>query len=341
MIRRATMDDIAKVCGFSKMTVSRALGGGPGVSPEARRQVRAAAKKLRYEVNMVAQNLSRDRSGFIGVATAWEGLIGSNFFAEVFRGFSQALEGTAFNLALFDTQSESFNNGSKLAKLYRQRKVDGLLVVAPHTQDGFLKTLGSLQVPLVAVGEGLPDPSTCWVSCDNTEGITSVCRHLADLGHRRIAFIGGPENLTSGARRRKAFVEFFRQEKLSVRQSYLQPGDYTMRSGREAALALLKLSEPPTAIVAANDMMAFGVIESARELGIRIPDELSVTGFDDLPTAAERHPSLTTVRQPVAEMGEQSAQHLLAALAENELPEGHIRMPVALVVRNSTGPVPR
>lgn len=334
------MEDIAKACGFSKMTVSRALAGRAGVSAEARRQVREAAKKLRYEVNMVAQNLSRNRSGFIGVATAWEGLIGSNFFAEVFRGFSRALQGIDLDLALFDTQSESFNNGSKLAKLYRQRKVDGLLVVAPHMRDGFLKTLGSLHVPLVVVGEGLPDPSTCWVSCDNTEGIQSVCRHLVDLGHRRIAFIGGPEALTSGARRHKAFVDFFEEEKISLPDNYVRPGDYTMRSGSGAATALLKLPRPPTAIVAANDTMAFGVIERAREMGVRIPDELSVTGFDDLPAAAERYPSLTTVHQPVVEMGQLSAKHLLDSLAENELPKGHMSLPVSLVVRQSTAAPP-
>ena len=340
MIRRATMEDIAKACGFSKMTVSRALAGRPGVSPEAKRRVRAAAKKLRYEINMVAQNLNRNRSGFIGVATAWEGLLGSNFFAEVFRGFSRALQGTAFDVALFDTLSESFNNGSKLAKLYRQRKVDGLLVVAPHTRDGFLETFGSLQVPLVVVGEGLPDPSTCWVSCDDTEGIQSACRHLVDLGHKRIAFVGGPDALASGVRRREAFVDFFHHEKVSLSPDYLQPGDYTMRSGAGAASRLLRLPEPPTAIVAANDMMAFGVIERAREMGIQVPGELSVTGFDDLPTAVERSPSLTTVHQPVVEMGERSAKHLLDALAESEFPEGHINLPVSLIVRKSTAPRP-
>jgi len=337
---RATMSDLARVCGLSKMTVSRALAGRSGVSAVTRKKVRAAAKKLNYELHSAAQNLNTNRSGFIGIATPWEGLIGSNYFAEICRGFSHAMKGTAIDVALFDTLSESFNDGTKLAKLYRQRKVDGLLVVAPHANDSFLKTLGSLHVPLVVVGESLPDPSTCWVSCDNSEGVKSVCKHLVDLGHKRIAFVGGPKELTSAARRRKAFLDFCRQHKLAVPPHYLQMGDYTMLGGRTAALTLLKSPEPPTAIVAANDLMAFGVIESARELDIKIPNDLSVAGFDDLPTAAERCPSLTTVHQPVFEMAEQSARILLQSLENNEIPSGHVKMKVTLVIRDSTGPCP-
>jgi DNA-binding LacI/PurR family transcriptional regulator len=142
----------------------------------------------------------------------------------------------------------------------------------------------------------------------------------------------------SASRRRKTFVDLCRKAKLPVSRAYVQPGDYTMHSGREAALALLRSGEPPTAIVAANDMMAFGVIEAARELGIRIPNDLSVAGFDDLPSPGEHYPSLTTVRQPVAKMGEMSARHLLAALAKNILPKIQIRLPVSLIVRQSTGP---
>jgi len=338
MIRRATMNDIARLCGFSKMTVSRALAGRPGVRPEARRIIAAAATKLRYEVSWVAQSLNNNRSGVVGVATPWDGLIGSNFLAEIFRGFSRAMDESALELALFNTESESFNHGSKLAKLYRQRKVDGLLVVAPHSDDAFLKTLRRLHVPLVVVGEGLPDASICWIACDDSKGITFVSQYLFSLGHRKIAFIGGPENLNSAARRRKAFVDFVRAKALRLPPAYFQTGDYTIKGGREAARRLLKLSDRPTAIVAANDITAFGAMESARQLGISIPDELSITGFDDLPEASERYPSLTTVHQPVREMGKKSAKLLLTALAENKLPKGHTKMPVSLVVRESTGP---
>jgi LacI family transcriptional regulator len=159
---------------------------------------------------------------------------------------------------------------------------------------------------------------------------------LYSLGHRRIAFVGGPQDLTTAKRRERAYLEFCRSRNLEVPARFVQVGDYTMQSGREAGLFLLGINARPTAILAANDMMAFGVIESAHELDINIPREVSVAGFDDLPTAAERFPSLTTVHQPVAEMAERSAQLLVDALNSGELPKNQITFPVSLVTRAST-----
>ncbi len=334
---RATMNDIARECGLSKMTVSRVLGNRASVGSASRRKVEAAAKKLNYELNSMARNFNFNRSGFIGIAM-WTGtLIGSYYFGEIFRGFQSALQGSTHHFALFDTASESFNDGTKLARLYQQRKVDGLLIVAPHTHDHFLQTLQNLRVPMVVVGESLPEPSVCSISCDDAAGIRAVCQHLVTLGHRRIAFVGGPDGLISSERRKLAFEQFCRDNGLMLPPAYIQPGDYTMPGGRRAALALLAAPDAPTAIVAANDLMAFGVIETARSLNVSVPGELSVAGFDDLPTAADRFPSLTTVRQPVSTMAEHGAKILLRSLENHEIPSEHLTMEVSLTVRESTG----
>jgi len=267
-------------------------------------------------------------------------LIGSYYFAEIFKGFQRVLGDTEWDFALFDTLSPSFNDASKIEKLYRTRRVDGLLVVAPHANDAFLDTLAELRIPLIVVGETITSSNVGSVACDEYQGVELLCSHLYSLGHRRIAFVGGPEDLTSAKRRERAFLEFCRSKNLEVPAGFVQVGDYTMQSGREAGLFLLGIEARPTAILAANDMMAFGVIESTHELDINIPREVSVAGFDDLPTAAERFPSLTTVHQPVAEMAERSAQLLVDALNSGELPKNQITFPVSLVTRASTAAPP-
>lgn len=331
-----TMEDLARECGISKMTVSRVLRGRSGVSPATRDKVLIAAKRHNYELNALAQNFARRRSGFIGVATPFEGLIGSNYFAEIFKGFQRVLRDTEWDFALFDTLSPSFSDAGKLEKLYRARRVDGLLVVAPHANDAFLDTLAALRIPLVVVGETVASLNVGSVACNDYEGIELLCSHLFSLGHRRIAFVGGPQDLTSAKRRERAYIEFCRSRNLEVPAGFVHVGDYTMRSGREAGLFLLRAETRPTAIIAANDMMAFGVIESAHELDINVPREVSIAGFDDLPTAVERYPSLTTVHQPVAEMAERSAQLLVDALSSSQLSNSQITFPVSLVTRNST-----
>ena len=336
-VTHSTMNDIARECGISKMTVSRALTGHPGVSTPTREKILAAAQRLKYEVNTQAQNFARKRSGFIGVATPFRGLLGSNYFSELFEGLQIVLSDTDWDFALFDTLSSSFNDGGKLARLHRQRKVDGLLVVAPHTDDVFLETLTGLHIPLVVIGEKA-HADVCSVFCNDQAGLTDLCLHLHALGHRRIAYVDGPNFLMSAKRRKQAYFEFCKKMNLRNPDWFIQRGDYTMRSGREAGLVLLKNDEPPTAIIAANDLMAYGVMESARELEIPIPGGISVAGFDDLPTASERCPSLTAIHQPVAKMGRRSAKLLLDAVVRGDLPSGHTEMEVSLVVRQSTGP---
>jgi DNA-binding LacI/PurR family transcriptional regulator len=334
-----TMEDIARECGVTKKTVSRVFAGGAAVKASTRDKILAAAQRLNYEYNTLARNFSARRSMLIGVAAPFEQLLGSSYFAEAFQGFNSVVKDTGMDFGLFDTCSDLFNDGTKLAKLYRQRRVDGLLVLALHTYDRFLNTLEELHVPMVVVGERAEDESVCSVSCDDYKGMRLLCEHLYSLGHRKIAFVSGPEYVTTAEWRKKAFLDFCKAKELDVPLRYIQQGSYGMAKGREAGLTLLKMKQRPTAIIASNDMTAFGVLESARELNLRVPNDVSVAGFDDLPTAAEHFPSLTTVHQPVREMGKRSAELLLKSLEDETLPTGQTVMEVSLVVRQSTAAV--
>jgi DNA-binding LacI/PurR family transcriptional regulator len=339
----ATMDDIARKCGVSKKTVSRVFANSDAVTASTRNEVLAAAKHLRYEVNIMARNLTRNESGFIGVATPFNALLGGSYFADAIRGVRRAItDDSGFILALLDTNSDTFNEGSKLAKLYRQRRVDGLLVLALHTNKRFLSTLARLHVPMVVVGEIPPASGVCSVSCDDKHGINLLCSHLYALGHRRIALLEGPTEHSAAYRRKQAFIEFARDKNLvdfSSFSLFLPPGDTSLHTAaRNTTVTLLETHPRPTAIVAFNDTMALGAMEGARSLGLRVPEDVSVTGFDDDVVAKEYSPSLTTIHQPIFEMGEQSARMLSKAISTHTLPSGNIKMELSLVIRESTAP---
>lgn len=330
------MQDIALECGISMMTVSRVLRGKTNVSPATRDMVLDAAKRLNYESNVLAQNFVRRRSGFIGVAAPFQGLVGSSYFGEILNGFQRVKDGDERHFALFDTHSSSFKDGQVLGRLCRTRTVEGMLVIAPNANDKFLDALSEIKIPLIVVGKEVANRDIMCVSCDDARGIELVCEHLHALGHRRIAFIGGPLGFSVAQAREHAYTAFCRRKRFRIPAEYLQRGVYDMRSGREMGALLLGLPNRPTAIIAANDMMALGVLEMARELNIAVPMEISVAGFDDLPTAADHFPALTTVHQPVGEMAELGARLLLEWLDTGKAPERQETLGVTLVVRHST-----
>lgn len=332
----STMEDVARECGVSLMTVSRVISGKGSVSATTRDRVLRAVKRLDFQLNTVASNLARSRSGFIGIGMPFKGLIGSDYFGELMDGVQAALAATEWEIALFDIRARTFEDGGRLQGLYRTRKVDGLLVVAPNAQEEFLATFSTLRMPLVVVGKQVEIRGVCSVSCDDHRGITMLCEHLHGLGHRRIAFVGGPMFFSVAQTRERAFDEFCRRKRLPKSATPVWRGDYSLKSGKTAGLALMQAENPPTAIIAANDMMAYGLIEAARKLGLDVPGDVSIGGFDDLPTAADRVPGLTTVHQPVREMAEQGTRLLLDALNTGSLPVGATTLEVALVVRDST-----
>jgi len=332
------MDDIARECGLSKKTVSRVFADSQSVKQSTRDKVLEAAKRLRYEVNFLARNFNTNRSGFIGIAAPMDALLGGAYFAEVMKGFRRTIpEDSEYIFALFDTNSNSFNNGEKLAKLYRQRRVDGLLAVAMHTHDRFVESLGQIGVPIVVVGEKPANPDACSTICNDEKGIALVCSHLHALGHRRIAFVEGPPEYSSTSRRKQAFVRFARKHALDNPPWYLHQVENWARAGRSAAMSLLKQHPRPTAILTSSDSVAFGVIDGAHALGLRVPEDVSVAGFDNETMAAGYFPPLTTVHQPVCEIAEISARKLLEALDNGTLPAGATTLDPHLVVRESTG----
>jgi len=331
------MEDIARLTQLSKMTVSRALTNSGYVSQEARDKVQAAASQLNYEFNFIGRQLTRNKTGLLGVITSFEGFVGTYYFGRIIEGLQQGLAGTDYHLTLYDSSSESFNDGQKCAKLCHQRRVDGLAVIAPHTDDDFIKTFSDLQVPIIVIGGSPIHKTISYIDVDNFGGAYAATEHLIHLGHKKIGFIAGLANLSDARQRQEAFEKAMADHKLPVKPSWIIEGKYQTRLAFHGCLDLLSQDDRPTAIFASNDLMALGVMDAARTLGLKIPEDLSLVGFDDIRGADMTTPPLTTVHQPSYQFGKTSAQYLLKTITGAD-GNGVLRekLPAELVIRAST-----
>lgn len=335
----ATMDDIARETGLSKMTVSRALSKKGYVSERSRELVLKAAKKLDYQINLLARQLSSNRTHLLGIITPFRGLLGTFYFGQILQGIQEALARTEYHMALFDSQSEDFNDGTKCANLCRQRRVDGLIVVAPVSNDQFPLTFANLKMPLVVVGSTFRQPTISYVDVDNFGASAAITEYLVKLGHKKIGFLRGPSDLRDAAQREQAFRKTLMAHHLPVMEKWILQGDYETRRAFHLALDLLSNDHRPTAIFAANDLMAYGVLDAARVLRLKVPEDVSVVGFDDLEGSAESIPSLTTATQPMKQLGHVAASYLMRRLdGRDKSLSLHQKLPVPLVVRGSTAP---
>jgi LacI family transcriptional regulator len=336
----ATMEDIARETGLSTMTVSRALSNKGYVSERSRKLILAAAKKFDYQVNLLARQLSSNRTYLLGIIVPFEGLLGTYYLGQVLQGMQQTLSGSGYHLALFDSGSEDFNDGTKCANLCRQRRVDGLAVVAPGQDDRFPLTFANLKMPLVVIGSLFRQRTINCVDVDNLGTASEVTEYLIRLGHTRIGFLRGPAQLRNAFEREQGFRKTLAAHGVPVVEKWILQGDYETRKAFHVSLELLSKEDRPTAIFASNDLMAYGMLDAARMLGLNVPEDLSVAGFDDLAGSAEFVPSLTTVAQPMKRLGQVAAKHLLDMLNSKDAtpPALHEKLPARMVIRASTAP---
>lgn len=323
--------EVAHAAQVSPMTASRAMNNRSGVSPETREHVLKVAADLGYVVNRAAQKLSGGRSHIIGViATDLENQYNSALIAST----SEAAWEAGYETLIYSHVEREKRPSGSVMQLLRQIS-DGVIAVLP-LEFGYLGELASINIPVITVdhrGEHAEFPS---VATDCYEGARTAVKHLADLGHRRIAYIAGDERLASARDRHRAYIETMAQYGFGVDPLLMLAGDFTQNGGFKATMRLLSLENPPTAIFAANDLSAFGAIAAIREAGLRVPDDISVIGFDDIPAASQFFPKLTTVRQPLHQIGRSAVNTLLALIAGLEPVSPQVTLPTELVVRAST-----
>lgn len=327
MNRRPTISDVARAAGVSVATVSKAINDRDGVSPTTHAHVMKIVAELGYESSLVATSMRRGRTNVIGVLVAEF----EPFALQLLQGVSDALQDTSYDvLAYAGTVSAGDHLGWERRSLSRLggTLIDGAILVTPST------TPAHATVPFVAVDphEGPDGPAS--VSVENIDGARAATEHLLALGHRRIAHLRGRTDLQSAHQREAGYRAALEAAGIAVDPDLVIDGGYRVASATAGARALLELAERPTAVFAANDLTALEMIRVAAEHGLSTPDDLSVVGFDDVPEAASSTPPLTTVRQPLIEMGATAVRVLLSMLGGGDAE--HIRKPAELIIRGST-----
>lgn len=331
-----TIKDIAKAVGVSPSTVSRALNDSPLIRDETKREIRRIAQELGYERNELARGLVKGASLAIGLVIPD---ITNPFFAEITKGVGEAVHARGYGVVLCNTGEDPERERSYL-QLLRRKRVDGLILASVTTDDPHLVELVRAEIPFVLVSRLARTVDAPYVIVDDKRGTRLAMEHLIELGHKKIGFIGGPPDVQSSQDRMEAFREVLLERHLPYREEWVCFSDFTQAAGREAACRILSFVDRPTAIFAANDVIALGVMEAAEKLGLRIPEDLSLVGYDDIAYASLPRVQLTTIAQPTFEMGRIAAEYLLSVIEGGRRRKLHRVVEPRLVVRRTTAPPP-
>jgi LacI family transcriptional regulator len=335
---KITIVDVAEKAGVSFGTVSRVINNDVHVKQETRERVIGVMQKLGYTANRQARSLAGGRSNTIGVLVPD---LGTGYIGEIIRGIDAELSLTDLDLILYTTHRTASKEANYVANLARGM-VDGLLLVLPRSPIDYIGTLASRTFPFVLIdhqGIGRDCPA---VGATNWQGAYHATEYLIHLGHSRIGFITGSMDLGCAADRQEGYRSALRTAHLDVDEELIYEGTFFQPDGYSGASELLNLADPPTAIFASNDVMALGVMDAVRNRGFRVPDDVSVIGFDDIPQAAMVRPALTTVNQPLEKMGRVATQMLMELTQKKEKTntvENRIELPTELVIRDSCQPL--
>jgi len=340
---RCTLEDVAARSGVSRATVSRVVNGSPRVSDGARAAVEQAIEQLGYTPNRAARSLAAHRSDTVALVVSEPStrLFGDPFFGATIRGIAAALSGSRYQLVLLMVQGESDREG--VERYLLRGNTDGVLLLSTRRNDPLPRRLVAASIPCVIAGRpgevaaaaGVSGaPVTGFVDADNLGGARRACAYLVARGRRTIATVAGPTDMAPGADRltgwRQALVEAGRPAEPSL----VAEADFTRAGGAVATRTLLERHPEIDGIFAASDLMALGALDALRSAGRRVPDDVAVVGFDDSELALHTDPPLTTVRQPIEELGGEMGRLLLDQLDRAASPRG-VTLETELVVRRS------
>jgi DNA-binding LacI/PurR family transcriptional regulator len=329
-----TLVEVAALAGVSRATVSRVVNGSPRVSPEVRALVQRAIAKLGYVPNRAARSLVTRRTDSIALVMSEpeDRVFSEPFFARIVRGVSGALADTDTQLVLVVAQNPA--EEARLERYVAGGHVDGVLLASLHGDDPLPRKLEDAGVPVVLVGRPAAATRASYVDADNRGGAAAAVQHLLAAGRRRIATISGPLDMAAGRDRLDGYLDALRAAGTGEGRGLVEGGDFREESGSQAMRALLQRRPDLDAVFAASDLMAAGALGALRAAGRRVPDDVAVIGFDDSALARWSEPPLTSVAQPIEEMGRQMARLLLARIG-GEAAGLSVILQTELVVRES------
>ena len=333
-----TISDIAKVLGVSETTVSRALNNSSLVNEGTKNEIVRVAERLNYRPNLIAKSFVRRKTQSIGVIIT---NIANPFFAEVFKGIEKVAKQGGYHL-LLGISEDDIEEEKRYVQDFLERRVDGILLVPVHKKYNDLEHIYALKrekVPFVLVSRNLEKIDTDWVMTDLRKGSYELVKYLVRLGHRRILFIVGPKEVTHSKYRIQGYRDGLKESKLNFDEELIFEGKLnTFEEGYNIGKEILAdFCKAFDAIITINDVVALGILRAAKELRVRIPEDFSLAGYDDVIFAAIAEIPLTTVAQPTMKIGEKSMEVLLERIKNNSVSKGyqHIFLQPRLVLRNS------
>ncbi|RME90395.1 MAG: LacI family transcriptional regulator [Anaerolineae bacterium] len=335
--RRVTSFDVARMAGVSRTTVSLVLNNVPGVkiSEATRQRVLEAARKLDYHPNITGRKLASGKAYTVGfvLRQSPEQVFADAFLVQVMLGVEQAVAQYGFHVLLKPLQPDE---GDGYTRLINENHVDGIILSGPRQDDHEIVRLHDEGIPVMLMGQ-LPGTDIPFVDINAVEGAAKAVRHLIQLGRRRIAMITNASlEYTSAQQRRAGYVQALREAGIAMDEGLVREGDYTPASGFAAMQDLLAISPPPDAVFVASDVVAMGALQAIKRAGLRIPEDIAVVGFDDVPLAAYYDPPLTTVHLPAYGLGWAAAERLIRLIQGETLDRPALFLESELVVRESS-----
>ena len=333
----STISDVARRAGVSAMTVSRVINNSGYISPETRERVEKAILELGYVPNALARSLRFKQTKTLALILTD---ITNPFFTTLARGVEDAASEQGFSV-IFCNTDESESKEAQYLNVVLQKQVDGLLLVPACCSGDSVIFLQERKAPVVVLDRRVSDVRVDIVRGDSEEGAYRLVQYLLNLGHTRIAILSGPPSVSTAIDRVIGYRRALAEAGLDSRAELVYHAQYTQAGGRQMALQALAVTPRPTALFAANNFITSGAFHTVREAGLRVPEDISIVSFDDLPTAADMGLSLTVAAQPAYEMGRKATELLLARLAgEGPAEPQEIVLPTEIIVRGSSGPPP-
>jgi len=329
-VMAVSIKDIAKTAGVSPSTVSRALNDHPRISQETKERICRLAREMGYTPSLLARSLVTQDTATIGVVIT---MTSDPFLTNLVSSIEEVAQEQGYSVFMSSSYLDP-DRELEVVGAFHGRRTNGIIVIGSQIDAGYLQLRDRFPLPIVLTNCRTYPYS---VSTDNKAGAQWAIEHLVQLGHRRIAYIANQRSYRSNFDRVTSYQQVLTAHGIPVDEDLIVEGDGTLRGGNRAAQILLSLAQPPTAVFCFNDMSAIGALGTLQQVGTRVPEEMSVVGFDDVEVAMHSYPRLTTVRQPTDLMG-QRLIHMLLALIQGQEDVGPELLPAELVVRESTGP---